>query len=732
MAMDLSKSYSVNPLTRGHAETMDLAKKPEWYHRRPPSCSTEIGSSYRSRASSSYNSLSSQLRPEAGAPVHCREMEQGPEALGNYMNSALAPGLDLYHDGVHGNLWHPGFYGADQSGGPGPESSGGEESDSGSDVIVLVSSAKEPLLCGSFIQDSVRHIVEPLSPAVSSLDEGRGCYHLPQPLSSPSPDSSYSEDSSDSSVDIPVHHTRPVVLLSDLSAVYGNPADSPVDISSDDSDVIEVSVTNEKKKGHTFPCKKSVPCKKGLVRETPPQSEGEKAPTREVRRSSRIRKSVSEMPQFTCSGSRHSLRRQVKNDAVGIYNESCDSDDMMEYAVRLSSSDADETASQPNLSQRVSSNSDDSDADARADRKSPSKSPQREQQQQQQPCRKASYTKSINHKRKKPLNIPKSKRLRRSKQKQNHRIPPKQHQRAAAGSDAAANKKTVIRRKKKRRSRTGPSAPFPPREPEIQLKYLKVKEGKKDKKSDSFCPFVHMERRVCTVVNYREEEATVRSSRGKQQTAARSVSGFVPNTSCFQLGRLSSESRCHATLLCCLCGQVANARGLGDLHGPYCPTGASADCQQQQTCRTVQKQEENLHGLASSHSVNSSDDGCEYDCSAVKSLPESDDSSLPKVPLHLDECWMHEDCGIWSAGVFLVRGKLYGLEEAARLAQETICSTCQLTGAIMGCFQKGCPRNYHYRCAIQSGCVLNEDNFSMRCPEHKNKLFTSVTRQHKR
>lgn len=662
MAMDLSKSYSVNPLTRSHAEAMDLAKKPEWYHRRPPSCSTEVGSSYRTRASSSYNAL----RPEVGAPVHCRDMDQSPEALGNYMNSALAPGLDLYHDRVHGNLWHPGFYGADQSGGQGPESSGGEESDSGSDVIVLVSSAKEPLLCSSFIQDSVRHIVEPLSPAVSSLDEGRGCYHLPQPLSSPSPDSSYSEDSSDSSVDIPVHHTRPVVLLSDLSAVYGNPADSPVDISSDDSDVIEVSVTNDKKKSNTFPCQKSTPCKKSLGRQSSPRSEGEKAPTRH---STRIRKPVSEVPQFTCTRSRHSLRRQVKNDAVGIYNESGDSDDVMEYAVRLSSSDADEMASQPNLSQRVSSNSDDSDVDTRMDRKSPVKP----QQKEQQPCRKASYTKSINHKRKKPLNIPKTKRLRRSKQKQNHRVPAKQHQRAATSGKVVASKKTVIRRRKKRRSRTGPSDPFSPTEPEFMLKYTKVKEEKKEKKLDSFCPFVHMEQRVCTVVNYREEEATVRSSRGKQQTVARSLSGFVPNTSCFQLGRLSSESRCHATLLCCLCGQVANARGLGDLHGPYCPTGSSADCQQQQeTGRTLQKEEENSHEPVNSHSVNSSDDGCEFDCSAVKSLANDDDHSLPKVPLHLDECWMHEDCGIWSAGVFLVRGKLYGLEEAARLAQETV------------------------------------------------------------
>lgn len=660
MAMDLSKSYSVNPLTRSHTEAMDLAKKPEWYHRRPPSCSTELSSPFRSRASSSYSSLSTLLHPEPGAPVHCRDMEQRPESLGNYMNSTIAPGLDLYRDGVHGNLWHPGFYGPDQSSGPVPESSCGEESDSGSDVIFLVSSAKEPLLCTPFIQDSVRHIVEPLSPAVSSLDEGRGCYHLPQPLSSPSPDSSYSEESSDSSVDIPVHHTRPVVLLSDLSAVYGNPAESPVDLSSDDSDVIEVSVTNQKKKRNSFTSKKS------SGREATPQSMEKKAPRKQVRRSSRIRKSASETPPLTCSGSRHSLRRQAKNDAVGIYNESCDSEDMIEYAVRISSSDADEPVSQPDVSQRASSHSEESGVDVQTDRKSP----QREARKPQ-PRRKVSHTKTTSHKRKKPLNIcKKAKKLRRTEQKQNSRTKPEP-------INKSANKKAVVRRKRKRRSQAGPSVQFPPREPEIMFKYAKLKEEKKEKKSGSFCPFVHMEKRRCTVVNYQEEEATVRSNRGGQQRAAcRSLSGFVPNTSCFQLGRFSPESRCPDTLLCCLCGQTANAMGLGDLHGPYHPTSSpSVDCQnQQQNGSTEQNEEEHL--LVKSHSVNSSDDGCGgYDRSAVNGLLEGKRHSLPKVPLRLHECWIHEDCGIWSAGVFLVRGKLYGLEEAARLAQETVSDT---------------------------------------------------------
>ncbi|XP_029293976.1 uncharacterized protein LOC115012483 [Cottoperca gobio] len=677
MAMDLSKGYSVTPLSRGHTDALDLAKKPEWYHRRLPSCSPEIGSPYRSRASSSYNS-------DPGA--HCGDVEPGSEALSNYMNSTRAPGL--YPNG--GNLWHPGFYGADQRGGAVPESSsGGEESDSDSDVIFLVSSAKEPLSCSSFIQDSVRHILEPPFPAASSLDEARGCCRPPPPLSSPGPDSSYS-DSSDTSVDIPVHHARPVVLLSDLSAVYGNPAESAVDISSDDSDVIEVSVTNEKKK--SFSCKKS--------RNMPPHGEEDEAPPRNVRRSTRIRKSVSEIPQYTCSASpcgasRHRLRRQAKNDAVGIYNESCDSEDVMEHAVRLSSSDAEDSVARPNVSQRASGDSEESNVET--DRKAP--------QTDRKPCRR-----SVACKRKKPLPLRTTQQIR-TKQKLSCTITPEQRERKRTRT-------TVARRKKKVRPQPPrPCAPFPPREPEIKLKYANVK---KIKRAESFCPFVCINKRTCTVVNHQEEEVAAR--RGRQQNACRSQCGFVPSTSCFQLGRFGSESRAPSTPLCCLCGQTANATNLGDLHGPYYPSGSSLRCESEQ------KEDEGFH--VSRRSVNSSDDA--HDCSAVRRLLEDDCHSKlhPKVPLHFEEGWIHEDCGIWSAGVFLVRGKLYGLEEAAQLAQETKCSACQQTGAIMGCFQKGCLRNYHYRCAVQSGCVLNEDNFSVRCPEHTKKAFTN--RRHKR
>ncbi|KPP71833.1 transcription factor 20-like, partial [Scleropages formosus] len=94
-------------------------------------------------------------------------------------------------------------------------------------------------------------------------------------------------------------------------------------------------------------------------------------------------------------------------------------------------------------------------------------------------------------------------------------------------------------------------------------------------------------------------------------------------------------------------------------------------------------------------------------------------SQLPEIPLDPEELWVHEGCIAWASGVFLVNGRLYGLQEALDGARDTSCSYCGLVGSTLGCYSKGCSLRYHYLCAIEADCSLNEDNFSMRCPKHK-------------
>ncbi|KAM4624094.1 uncharacterized protein ACJ7VT_005032 [Polymixia lowei] len=331
----------------------------------------------------------------------------------------------------------------------------------------------------------------------------------------------------------------------------------------------------------------------------------------------------------------------------------------------------------------------------------------------------------------------------------------------------AAKTKAARPPKRRRKKHTGSqsSSIFPPNEPEIKLKYVTYKEEKRDSRLDTFSPFVRVERKpsspsLCTVINY-PEEAKPRQKKGPQQQGHPGgfVSGVVPSTSCVQLGRASTQSQHHGTLVCCLCSGSANAMDLGDLHGPYYPEGYRPSAKTPASTPGLKDEEEDYSDSdSSSCSLRGRGRKCDLPSGPWPRRPgtqltqkdshpwnhDSDPSgspaakrartdagpaaaedwySPPVVPLEPCEYWLHEDCCIWSAGVFLVKGKVYGLEEAVKVAQETMCSGCRNPGATLGCFFKGCPNKYHYRCALESDCVLIEENFSMKCKKHKSKTF---------
>ncbi|GLD57757.1 transcription factor 20-like protein [Lates japonicus] len=336
----------------------------------------------------------------------------------------------------------------------------------------------------------------------------------------------------------------------------------------------------------------------------------------------------------------------------------------------------------------------------------------------------------------------------------------------ATGSRTPPAAKTKAARTPKRRRKkhkgSQSSSMFSPKEPEIKLKYVNYKEEKRELRLDSFSPFVRVERRqsspsLCTVINYPEEVRT-QHRKGQQQQQVHPggfISAVVPSTSCLQLGRVSMHSQHQRSLVCCLCGQSANAMDLGDLHGPYYPEGYQLSAKTPASASGLKEDEDDYSdsdssscsvrgrrrrkcagpptpwsfkqkGLLESHrwtEDGTSSPAAKRARSDAGAADVEDWYSPPVLPLEPCEYWLHEDCGIWSAGVFLVKGKVYGLEEAVRVAQETMCSACRNPGATLGCFFKGCPNKYHYRCALESDCVLIEENFSMKCKKHKNKTF---------
>ncbi|XP_007939683.1 retinoic acid-induced protein 1 [Orycteropus afer afer] len=246
----------------------------------------------------------------------------------------------------------------------------------------------------------------------------------------------------------------------------------------------------------------------------------------------------------------------------------------------------------------------------------------------------------------------------------------------------------------------------------------------------------------------------------------------LPLSSTMHLGPVVSKALSTSCLVCCLCQNPANFKDLGDLCGPYYPehclpkkkpklkekvrvegtfeeaslplertlrgfecaaaatttttttTGkllrpdGPADLAKQGSLRT------SARGLSrrlqSCYCCDGQGDGGEEAATADKSRKHECSKEDPAEPGGgTQEHWVHEACAVWTGGVYLVAGKLFGLQEAMKVAVDMTCSSCQEAGATIGCCHKGCIHTYHYPCASDAGCIFIEENFSLKCPKHK-------------
>lgn len=241
----------------------------------------------------------------------------------------------------------------------------------------------------------------------------------------------------------------------------------------------------------------------------------------------------------------------------------------------------------------------------------------------------------------------------------------------------------------------------------------------------------------------------------------------LPLSTTMHLGPVVSKALSTACLVCCLCQNPANFKDLGDLCGPYypehclpkkkpklkekvrpegtceeaslplertfkgleCAAAAAAvgkppkpdgpaDPAKQGSLRT------SARGLSrrlqSCYCCDGRGDGGEEVAPADKSRKHECSKEAAAEPgADTQEHWVHEACAVWTGGVYLVAGKLFGLQEAMKMAVDMTCSSCQEAGATIGCCHKGCVHTYHYPCASDSGCIFIEENFSLKCPKHK-------------
>nr|XP_023509433.1 retinoic acid-induced protein 1 isoform X2 [Equus caballus] len=241
----------------------------------------------------------------------------------------------------------------------------------------------------------------------------------------------------------------------------------------------------------------------------------------------------------------------------------------------------------------------------------------------------------------------------------------------------------------------------------------------------------------------------------------------LPLSSTMRLGPVVSKALSTSCLVCCLCQNPANFKDLGDLCGPYYPehclpkkkpkfkekvrpegiceeaslplerTLKGLECAAAATATGKPPRPDGPADPAKQGSVRTSARGLSrrlQSCYCCDGRGDSGEEVAPADKSRKHECskeppaepggdtqehWVHEACAVWTGGVYLVAGKLFGLQEAMKVAVDMTCSSCQEAGATIGCCQKGCIHTYHYPCASDAGCIFIEENFSLKCPKHK-------------
>lgn len=214
------------------------------------------------------------------------------------------------------------------------------------------------------------------------------------------------------------------------------------------------------------------------------------------------------------------------------------------------------------------------------------------------------------------------------------------------------------------------------------------------------------------------------------------VAKVVPHTAAMQLGPLVNTNLSEMRLMCCLCGKPPNYKDLGDLCGPYY-TEDSIPRKMLTITHTQLFREDGskTHGNDSNSSeepgtssktedrVNSEKEGnteatteeagnsrhhhrhyrrllrperpCQEGgprrvtlrqrfrrmkqlqnlCTATSKDQEGNESMFQKLQMEAvaKEHWAHENCTIWTKGIIMVAGRLYGLKEAANKSAQTVC-----------------------------------------------------------
>ncbi|RLN56226.1 hypothetical protein BBJ28_00014137 [Nothophytophthora sp. Chile5] len=84
-----------------------------------------------------------------------------------------------------------------------------------------------------------------------------------------------------------------------------------------------------------------------------------------------------------------------------------------------------------------------------------------------------------------------------------------------------------------------------------------------------------------------------------------------------------------------------------------------------------------------------------------------------------ESVYVHLNCAVHSPEVYVkADGLIVNLPRAVKRGRQLKCSSCHKVGATVGCVVDKCRRNYHLRCAVESGGEIDGTTYSLYCKSH--------------
>ena len=197
--------------------------------------------------------------------------------------------------------------------------------------------------------------------------------------------------------------------------------------------------------------------------------------------------------------------------------------------------------------------------------------------------------------------------------------------------------------------------------------------------------------------------------------------------------------------VCVFCKNGPHKFEMGDLFGPYvitknceeyemCLEDPALDVFRQSNSNKISKKNRNAQQLAESLMATEKSAKKKRKLTITSPTPNGKDepvisasasasfddffSGMAKVDESNFEVWVHEDCIVWAAGVYIVGTKIVGLDAAIWNSTRKNCTYCLKNGAMICCLTRGCPKNSHLACARKTWRL--DDEFKTFCETHVN------------